>query len=209
MRRAHSASVPVWHAGQALQATLGMVLALALFLAVERMVVPHYRFDTPLDHAIPFLPLTWAVYVLFFPLLVAASARAPAGAFQLLKASVVPAFFVSLVCFHLFPETVPRPDPATVANAFLRQRLVRLWALDLASNGAPSLHVSMTCLACRMLWHSRYRWLVAGAGVLICLSTLTVKQHTVVDVAGGVAVALLCGWLASAWQRRGAQHEHA
>ena len=186
-----------------------MALALALFLAVERMVVPRYRFDTPLDAAVPFLPLTWALYVLFFPSIAAAAGVATPAAFHQFKAGVVPAFIVSIVCFHLFPETVPRPDPAAIENAFLRQRLARLWALDLASNGAPSLHVSMTCLACRMLWHTRRRWLAAGAGALICLSTLTVKQHTVVDVAGGVLVALLCGWLATRWQARGAVHERA
>ena len=198
-----------WNGRQAWLAVLGMVLALAVFLAMERMVVPRYRFDTPFDAAIPFLPLTWAVYVLFFPFIVAVAGLASSSAFHLFKASVVLAFFASIVCFHLFPETVPRPDPSAIANAFLRQRLARLWALDLASNGAPSLHVSMTCLACRMLWHTRRRWLVAGAGALICLSTLTVKQHTVVDVAGGVLVALLCGWLATRWQPRGAVHERA
>lgn len=194
---------------QAWHALLGMAAALVIFMLVERTVVPRYSFATALDHAIPFIPLTWAIYVLFFPFVVLASACAQQDAFAVFKFAVVVAFGLSILCFQLFPEVVPRPDPALIDDAFLRQRLTRLWALDLASNGLPSLHVSVTCLAGRMLWITRYRLLGGATGVLICLSTLTVKQHTLVDVAGGVLLAVLCGVLVARWQRAGVSHGHA
>lgn len=190
-------------------AVLGMLLALAIFMTIERIVTPRYSFVTPLDRTIPFIPLTWLLYIMFFPLVVVAAACAEPSAFSRFRQAVVLAFMVSIVCFGLFPEIVPRPDPATIGNAFLRQRLARLWMLDLASNGLPSLHVSVTCLTCRMLWRPRYRWLIGLTGLLICASTLTLKQHTVIDVVGGLLLALLCARLPHQSRKPGAVHGHA
>lgn len=185
---------------QALVASLGMVLGLVIFVAAERFVTPRYHFVTFADDLIPFLPWSWCVYVLFFPFVLTASAYASAEDFRLFKSSASLAFVAGIVCFMLFTETVPRPDPTLIENLFLRQRISRLWGLDLPTNGFPSLHVAMTCLACRMLWSTRIRWLAAGIGMLICLSTLTIKQHTLVDVAGGALLSLLCGGVVAKWR---------
>lgn len=197
------------HSRQAWIAFVGMLVALAVFVIVQRTVVPRYSFVTPVDPVIPFMPLTWAIYVLFFPFVIAVSAYAQEQAFDTFKVAVVMAFMVSIACFQLFPEIVPRPDPASIANDFLRQRITRLWEIDLPSNGLPSLHVSVTCLVCRMAWLTRHRLLITTTGVLICLSTLTLKQHTLVDVAGGLLVAGLCGAIAARWQRTEVLHGRA
>jgi membrane-associated phospholipid phosphatase len=187
-------------------ASLGMVLSLVIFIIIEHAVVPRYTFATALDHAIPFMPATWVIYVLFFPFIVVACAYAQPSEFRLFKSAVLTAFILSIGCFQLFPESVPRPDPAVIENAFFRQRLTRLWALDPASNGLPSLHVSVTCLACWMLWAIRYRWFIGAIGLLICISTLTTKQHTLVDVLGGTLMAILCIALAKKFQRGELSH---
>ncbi len=188
---------------------MGMLLGLTVFAVVEHTVVPRYSFVTPADQAIPFIPFTWGLYVLFFPFTIAVCAYAQARAFERFQAAVVTAFIISMGCFMLFPEALPRPDPAAISNAFLRERMTRFWELDPPSNGLPSLHVSITCLACRMAWLTRYRWPIGITGALICLSTLTVKQHTLVDVAGGVLLAGLCGVLAERWQRAEVRHDRA
>lgn len=179
---------------------MGMVVGLTIFVIVQRAVVPRYSFVTPADLAIPFMPLTWTIYVLFFPFVIAVSAYAQEQAFGRFKVAVVIAFMVSIECFQLVPEIVPRPDPASIGNSFLRQRITRLWEVDLPSNGLPSLHISVTCLACRMAWLTRYRFLIGATGLLICLSTLTLKQHTLADVVAGSLLAGLCGIVAEKWQ---------
>jgi len=181
---------------------MGMLLALGIFVIVERTVAPRYSFVTPADDAIPFVPLTWGLYVLFFPFVVALSAGARENVFNKFKCSVVMAFILSIACFQFFPEVVPRPVPAAIDNAFLRARITRLWEMDLASNGLPSLHVSVTCLASHMAWQTRHRLVVHITGLSICLSTLTLKQHTLADVAGGVLMALCCCLVTERWQRR-------
>ncbi|WGS52622.1 phosphatase PAP2 family protein [Paraburkholderia sp. D15] len=185
---------------QALLTLLGMGLGLVLFVAAERIVTPRYHFATFADDAIPFLPWSWCVYVLFFPFVVVAAAYASAEDFRLFKAAASLAFVAALVCFALFTETVPRPDPALIHNLFLRQRIGRLWGLDLPTNGFPSLHVALTCLGCWMLWRSRFKWIAACVGTLICLSTLTIKQHTLVDVTGGALLSLMCGVVVTKWR---------
>ncbi|HDR9505800.1 inositol phosphorylceramide synthase [Burkholderia cepacia] len=173
---------------QMLAATFGMTAGLAIFILLERSVTPRYVFATPIDARIPFIAWSWFVYVGFFPFVIALAAYARPPAFAAFKEAVLIAFVLGVVCFMLFPEAVPRPDVAEIGNTFVRDRLARMWQLDLAANGFPSLHVAVTCLACRML--TDRRWIAAVAiGVLICASTLTLKQHTVADVLGGVALA--------------------
>jgi membrane-associated phospholipid phosphatase len=173
---------------QMLAATFGMAAGLAIFFLLERSVTPRHVFATAIDSRIPFVAWTWFVYVGFFPFVIALAAYARPPAFAAFKEAVLIAFVFGVVCFLLFPEAVPRPDVAEIGNAFVRHRLARMWQLDLAANGFPSLHVAVTCLACRMLVDRR-RIVVAAAGLLICASTLTLKQHTVADVLGGVALA--------------------
>jgi len=185
---------------QALAALLGLLLGLGIFIALEHSITPRYSWVTPLDEWIPFIPHSWWLYVLFFPFVVLAAAYTNADGFRALRSATGLAFVAALLCFWLFPEFVPRPDIGALENGFLQQRLSRMWQLDLASNGCPSLHVAVTCLACRALWDRPGRWLTASIGLLICLSTLTLKQHTLIDGAGGVLLALAC---ALATQRQG------
>ncbi|KEZ06431.1 phosphoesterase [Burkholderia sp. MSh2] len=188
---------------QMLAATFGMAAGLAIFFLLERGVTPRYVFATALDERIPFVAASWFVYVGFFPFVIALAGQARPAAFAAFRDAVLIAFGCGVVCFLLFPEAVPRPDVAEIGNAFVRHRLARMWQLDLAANGFPSLHVAVTCLACRML-AERQRRAAAAIGLLICVSTLTLKQHTVADVLGGVALAAVSAlWVERRSLRRG------
>ncbi|SEB86248.1 PAP2 superfamily protein [Pseudomonas saponiphila] len=180
------------HPGQALAAAFALLLGLALFIGLQRLVTPRYNWVTPLDQWIPFVAESWFLYVLFFPFVLLAAAYASPERFRGLRNATGLAFGVALLCFWLFPEVLPRPQLDALDNAFLQQRLSRMWQLDRACNGFPSLHVAVTCLAWWALRGRPYPWLSAASGLLICLSTLTLKQHTLVDVAGGVLLALVC-----------------
>lgn len=188
---------------QMLAATAGMAAGLAIFFLLERGVTPRYVLATALDARIPFIAWSWFVYVAFFPFVIVLAAYARPSAFAAFKEAVLIAFVLGVVCFLLVPEAVPRPDVAEIGNAFVRHRVARMWQLDLAANGFPSLHVAVTCLACRMLTDRR-RIVAASIGLLICVSTLTLKQHTVADVLGGVALAMISAlWVGRrAWRRR-------
>ncbi|MDR2837449.1 MAG: phosphatase PAP2 family protein [Azonexus sp.] len=192
-------------ARRAALAALSLAAGLTLFLLLAHSVTPRYSLVTAIDAQIPFLPWSWLFYAGFFPSVIAASAVAKPAAFDAFLRAVLLAFVIGMASFALFPEAVPRPDPAVIDNAFLRQRVTRLWALDPAVNGFPSLHVAVTCLMCRMLITScrsgLVQTLVIVLGALICLSTLTFKQHTLADALGGVLLAALCAFLSQRWRR--------
>ncbi|MDR0480725.1 MAG: phosphatase PAP2 family protein [Gallionellaceae bacterium] len=179
---------------QAALATLAFAVGLALFLLLERGVTPRYSLALPVDRSIPFLAWSWFVYMGFFPFVIALVAYAQPQAFSAFRQALRIALVIGIACFLLFPEAIPRPDLAGISNEFMRHRFDHMWQLDLAENGFPSLHVVVTCLACRMLPARRHRALASVIGMLICASTLTIKQHTVADVAGGVLLAMACAY---------------
>ncbi len=175
---------------QGVVATLILIAGLAAFLLVEQLTTPRHCLETSFDRAIPFVPLTLPIYLAFFPYVVAAAVMVDRREFRVWQAATLAALAIALGFFCLFPVTMPRPDPALIDDAFLRRRFSRLWRLDAATNGFPSLHIAATCIATGMLARRRHGWLAVVCAALICASTLTVKQHTVLDVLGGASLAV-------------------
>ena len=100
-----------------------------------------------------------------------------------------------LICFIIyvtFPTTNVRPYIAS--SDIFANMLKFLYTIDAANNLFPSIHclVSWYCFAglrnCRTIpaW---YRYLTLFIAVIICISTLTTKQHVIADVIGGVLLA--------------------
>ena len=90
-----------------------------------------------------------------------------------------------------------------------------LQSVDTPTNVCPSIHVVVTLVIDMVVLRSetlKGKWLAKGAitvlAVLICASTVFLKQHSVIDVFWGIVVAfgllavqiLLAGWL---WGKAG------
>ncbi len=102
-----------------------------------------------------------------------------------------------LVCFITyisFPTTNIRPD--ITSTGFSWDMLQFLYNADAANNLFPSIHclVSWYCFVglrnCKNIpsWYKHFSLFIA---LLICISTLTTRQHVIVDVFGGVLLAEL------------------
>lgn len=164
-------------------------MALLIFLATQRCVVPRYAFASAWDAKIPFVPASLLIYDLLFPYAVLASLLASATVYRQFIYALLLANFIALLCFYAWPEAIIRPALADVQNGFLRAHLARMWRLDHATHGFPSLHITLTVLTTWMLRDKPWRHWAALLAVLICLSTLTLKQHTLLDVLGGLVLA--------------------
>ena len=100
-----------------------------------------------------------------------------------------------LVFYFLFPNGVAL-RPETIGRTNLAALLVRgIWALDSSTNVCPSIHVASTVAILLAVQRSRiwkHRKLTVGIcwslGILICLSTLFLKQHSFIDVVCGIAL---------------------
>lgn len=155
----------------------------------------HYDWTLPIDRATPFLPWTVSIYFLCY-LFWAVSYVWMARQKKMLTYRFFCADFISkaacLACFLLLPTTNVRPE---VEGAGLWEALMGfLYQADAPVNLFPSIH----CLVSWLCWIGvRDRedispWCRYGAfwvAAAICLSTLTTRQHVVIDVAGGIALA--------------------
>ncbi len=148
-------------------------------------------FMTDLDQRIPYLPWTVWLYLplfaLFFHLAIYSIRR-----WDVFLKGVASMVLVSLMAWAVFlmvPSSYPRP-PVVDDGTLTGQLLLLLRAIDPATNTFPSLHVGMTltvALACRRDDLVRGRWMLVLAA-LPSLSILTVKQHYLVDLVGGLII---------------------
>lgn len=165
--------------------------------------VPHHNFESGLDLAIPFLPWTVLIYTgAFLYWVLAFRAILCSGkdnAFRFLCAHIT-SLLICLVFFLFLPTTNTRPTPE--GNGLWDWGMRLVYALDTPQNLFPSLHCQLSWLCCRCLYQApgiRKFWKRFSLvfTLLVFVSTLTTKQHTLIDVAGGWLVGelayRLCG----------------
>jgi membrane-associated phospholipid phosphatase len=176
--------------GRLISAVAVIAASVGCYGWLNRALTPRFDFTTPLDTAIPFLPWTYHLYWSFFLLLLVAAWQLRPDEYARSLRAVL---WVNLVCFAgfiFFTAHYPRPDLESIASPFWREEFRWMWSHDPAGNTFPSLHVAITVLGTRLLWRRMPSGLLIPWATIICLSTLTVKQHFVVDVIGGALVGL-------------------
>ena len=166
------------------------------FVLVEQVVEPQYIIWCPLDDLIPFCEYfivpyaTWFVELAVIPLLLLKYDRKQ---YYYLCAVMFTGMTLCLGVYLIFPNGLDLRVEITRQNIFAD--LVRLiQAVDTPTNVCPSIHVAsamaMDLAICRSVLGQR-RWvrmLANSVFVLICLSTVFLKQHSVIDIFWGVAV---------------------
>jgi membrane-associated phospholipid phosphatase len=169
----------------------------------------HYDLSLPFDAAVPFLPWTVCIYafagLLFWFFLyrrIAALPRQTADRFfcaNLLGKGIAFLFFVFL------PTEMTRPELNETGFWNLCMRLV--YSFDEPNNLFPSLH----CFLAWLCWAGIRRnkqvpaiWRVSALvmAAAVCISTLTTREHVMVDVAAGILLSELCWLLAGRDQFR-------
>lgn len=161
----------------------------------------HHNIEGSLDALIPFVPFTVVIYLgcyLFWIVnYIMIARRGKKEVCQFFAAD----FISRLVCFAIYliyPTTNVRP--VVEAEGIMNQVMRFLYTIDAADNLFPSIHclVSWFCyIGLRgkkdvPLWYRIFSCVMA---LLVCISTLTTKQHVIIDVVGGVALAELCLWI--------------
>lgn len=145
------------------------------------------------DQLIPFVPALLPLYVAYIPFYWWTVARLENDreVNRIFYASHVQ-LLLSVPFFVLFPVQMPRDlfygaEAYGWADAFWR------W-FDAPNNCFPSLHVSNCLLLLTFNWPRPYRWLHTALGVGVIASTVLVKQHYAVDLAGGALVYVASRW---------------
>jgi len=143
-----------------------------------------------LDRAIPLQPIWMLAYgsIWIFAFLPVFVVRQP----ELTRRSML-AFLtvigIAYLGFLLFPTMLPRP--AIAGDGFFAESLEVIYSLDPPYNCFPSLHVAWAFVAALTCYrvHRRVGFIALAWATTIGVSTLYTKQHYVVDVIAGIAIA--------------------
>ena len=153
----------------------------------------HYSVVLPLDAYIPYIPQTAILYLAIGPVMLAAPFifRTPEKLVPFGLALAVQ-LVIALAVFIIFPTEIP--EPAYTDTGLTGFLMSLLDMLNLYGNNLPSLHVAMVISAA---WgYSRFinrpwqilLWVLSFA---IVVSTLLTHQHVIMDVFGGLLLAII------------------
>ncbi|MDR0840530.1 MAG: phosphatase PAP2 family protein [Christensenellaceae bacterium] len=181
---------------------LFLPLYLAAFFGVEQVVnrTSHYwvSYWPLVDDIIPFSSIFVLGYSLWYPFMVVTGlylAFYHGNSFRRYMQFIAVSFTASLAIFLLFPNGQDL-RPAVFADAGFFTRVVQaIYAIDTNTNVLPSVHVVGALAVVFAAYDCRPafpQWLCRAyvfLAVLISISTVFIKQHSILDIFGGV---LLC-----------------
>lgn len=135
----------------------------------------------PLDTAIPYWPWSVSIYFTLYVMYLAAALTLDAHRYSVMLLSILGMTLFSFICFILFTSHYPRPHPDQWSHSLWKPVIDLMVFIDPPGNTCPSLHVSTSLYVGWKLKEGPKGkfWLVWG--LLVSLSTLTLKQHFVLD----------------------------
>ena len=174
--------------------------------------------ESPLDRMIPFcewfaipyyLWYLWLVFTMVYPLV--ASTKED---FLRTQALVLGVVLIPMVICTVIPNGIPmalRPNFEELGRDNFAVRMVEwIYSVDTPPrNVFPSMHVSVSWGMLFSLWQSprlgKILWLRIASvilAVLVSMATVMIKQHSVLDVAAGMATACLVFSVVFLWEKR-------
>ncbi|MBQ4257921.1 MAG: phosphoesterase [Clostridia bacterium] len=182
-------------------AALFLLVYLAGFILIEHVSFSdYYVCHIPLDDYIPFCEWFIFPYVLWYPYLAALGffliAQKDGEEFYRYMAFVFGSMTLCILIYFIFPncqdmrpQVLPRDNIAT-------RLLASIYSADTSTNVLPSMHVLASMEIHAMVLKSRYALLRKRSvrivsflcALLISLSTVFVKQHSILDAFAAIAL---------------------
>lgn len=184
---------------------------LICFFALEKLIPPErvrWWVSSPIDAAIPFAEIFVIPYCLWYPLLIATGLILlfrDVPAFKKYMLSLSLCFGAALLICLLIPNGQAL-RPAVFPRENILTRLVSaLYRVDTPTNVFPSMHVLGSVAAAGVALISpsmrRLRPVWLALSFTVCLSTMFIKQHSFLDVLGGLFLGIpLCFFI---YRRKG------
>lgn len=186
-----------------LKYALPIGLGFLWFYILERVAMPpRFILHVRLDDSIPFVPVFIIPYVVWYFYIALPAVvmlfKSP-WEFKRYMAFLAGGMFVACAVYTLWPNGIDlRPDLAGETGPF--SAAIRfLYSIDTPTNSAPSIHTTFSVGAhLAIIRYNQNRlnkpWIAplsALVMVLIILSTVLVKQHSVVDLLAGLFLAIV------------------
>lgn len=176
---------------------------LVTFFSTNGLYEPVVYVHHPLDDLIPFNVNFVIIYMLWFPaimLMLLIYMILNERDFKQLAFVMFSGMTISLIIYAIYPTGL-NIRPTIESDGFCTWLMNKVWANDVPMNVCPSIHVSSSmavffvALGGEFLKkHNVIKTFIALFMIAICVSTVFVKQHSVVDVFFGalLTVALYC-----------------
>lgn len=159
---------------------------------------PHYLPLLPIDEKMPFVPASFLIYMSdYFIFVFVILLHRTRNEFHHLSRMCFVTLVICGMFFIFYPTTYPRPEYPQVANAIVQFAMDTVRQLDSPRNCFPSMHVALTGVATYSV-RNRSKplfFFVLIWTLLVYVSTLTTKQHYIMDVVGGVGVLIVVAFL--------------
>jgi len=181
-------------------AVLYLPFYLFCFFGLEQRDANYHMVESELDQYIPFCEWFVIPYFLWFAYVAATFAYfffTNKRDFTRLCLFLFTGMTICLLVYYIWPNGQNlRPDLATLGreNIFTRM-LAGLYTTDTSTNVCPSIHTFNSVGCCIAIFKSdalqNKKWIRGGALLLtisICLSTVCLKQHSIVDVFWGLVL---------------------
>lgn len=178
-----------------------------MFLTVERLWIrdSYTPVHCALDDAIPFCEVFLIPYLFWFVFLVGVilyTLLCDTEAFKRMMKFIIVSYSAAILIYILFPNCQElRPVTFERDNVFTRF-IAGFYQFDTNTNVCPSIHVIGSVAAMLAAWDSRHfgtpGW-KAAFGVtafLISISTVFIKQHSVLDLFAAIPVCVLAYFIA-------------
>lgn len=183
-----------------------VVLLALFFVSMWTMELFNRPFGTvrdlsiPFDDRIPLIPWTIVIYMTWAPFIILLGVvffYRDRGLLRRYLLTMTVGQLMANLTFPFFQTIIPRPYDVVFNSSDLFSRMLAVvYRVDNHYCGFPSIHVINCTITMILIWSFRQAswWqkaLVTLYFAFIAITTVTTKQHVVLDIPGGVVYALL------------------
>ena len=170
-----------------------------VFFSLEYLYHPgkYFVMYVPLDDFIPFCEIFVVPYIIWFLYLIGIhlyTVKYDVPAFKKLMRFIMLSYSCTLVVFFLFPTCQELRPPEFERNNVFTYLVGAFYRFDTNTNVCPSLHV----IGSMAVWYAAretklykckgWRLFFQFMTPVICVSTVFLKQHSIIDLLAGLAV---------------------
>ena len=181
---------------------LYFVIYIICFYLVEHVFVNRHYFvlDTPIDRAIPFIPQFVLAYYFWFVYhvwgMLPAFLHEDQNEYYRIAFALFSGMTVFVIVSFIFPN-MQTLRPTHLGNDIFSKMIAAIYASDTPTNIMPSIHVYNALVINTGIWrspkagkHHALRGLSLFCCIMIILSTVFIKQHTIADIIGAFVMYL-------------------
>ena len=184
-----------------LKLLLGWVVYFILFILTENLIPAEscHIVHCAIDDMIPFCEIFLIPYVFWYLLIIISLGYFllyNVDSFKRLQIFIIITQAVAMAIYIFFPNRQDLRPTQFPRDNFLTRSVAFLYRIDTNTGVCPSLHVAYS-IGIASVWlkekgvHLLWKSFVVISAILICLSTMFIKQHSAVDFLAALLVCLL------------------